>query len=82
VTTLFVTHDQEEAVVLTDRIALMLEGKAAEEQQDVGPPVLLQLDQVLGRHLGDAGLDQLVGGELRRRGIAIMTASRSRPRLR
>lgn len=34
ITTLFVTHDQEEAVVLADRIGLVLEGRL----QQIGPP--------------------------------------------
>ena len=34
ITTLFVTHDQEEAVVLADRIGLVLQGRL----QQVGPP--------------------------------------------
>lgn len=34
ITTLFVTHDQEEAVVIADRIALILAGRLAQE----GPP--------------------------------------------
>ena len=37
VTTLFVTHDQEEAVVLADRIGLVLEGRL----QQIGPPTQL-----------------------------------------
>ena len=37
VTTLFVTHDQEEAVVLADRIGLVLEGRL----QQIGPPAQL-----------------------------------------
>lgn len=37
ITTLFVTHDQEEAVVLADRIGLVLEGRL----QQIGPPTQL-----------------------------------------
>ena len=37
ITTLFVTHDQEEAVVLADRIGLVLAGRL----QQIGPPVQL-----------------------------------------
>jgi len=39
ITTVFVTHDQEEAVMLADQIALILEGKL---QQAAAPPVFFE----------------------------------------
>ena len=55
VTTVFVTHDQDEAFVLGDRVAVMSEGRVVQ----VGPPEELYLrpvDRWVARFVGDANL--------------------------
>jgi ABC-type sugar transport system ATPase subunit len=66
ITTVFVTHDQEEAMVLSDRIAIMRSGKL----QQIGPPMEVYrrpANRFVAGFIGSPAMNFLEG-ELTRRG--------------
>jgi ABC-type Fe3+/spermidine/putrescine transport system ATPase subunit len=80
ITTLFVTHDQEEATVLADTVALMLDGRL----QQVGPPrafyeapASLEVARFFG--IANALAGEVVDGRFRAGGVDVPVAAPDGP---
>ena len=79
ITTVFVTHDQEEAMVLSDRIAVMRGGRL----QQIGPPMEVYrrpANQFVAGFIGSPAMNFFEGEVLRQDGR--LRCQLGRPRLR
>src|SRR5207245_5670218 len=70
ITTLFVTHDQEEALAIADRVGVMQSGKL----EQLGPPTLVYSRPATTFVADFVGLPNLMQGTVRRGAGAIMVA--------
>ncbi|MBM3597597.1 MAG: ABC transporter ATP-binding protein [Alphaproteobacteria bacterium] len=73
ITTLYVTHDQSEALLISDRIAVMFEGRI----EQIGTPDEIYARPITQRVARFVGLSNLLAGKLRRQagGFAIVESS-------